>query len=697
MEKAIGIDLGTTYSVISTIDEAGRPIVLKNELDSNLTPSVIYFGEDGGILVGLEAKDMQNIDGLNVAMFFKRNMGNEDFFQQFNRKQYSATDMSAILLGKLKETAEKALNTRIEKAVITVPAYFNDLQRNETIKAASMAGLEVLRIINEPTAAAITFGIDKKCGKILVYDLGGGTFDVTVLEIKEENIKVLSTGGDHNLGGKDWDDAIVEYLNQLFSDEFGESPIEDMETYNDLIYQAEMMKKKLSGLLSISTTISYNGNRGKFELTRDHFEQLTKNLLLRTTTITNSILNESGLTWNDLTGVLLVGGSTKMPMVSDWVKEMSGKSPLQGINVDEAVATGAAIQAYHELEKSNPIYKISGSQQQYRIGGIKRVEDVMSHSLGLVALNADANKYINSIMIPKNVTIPIAKSKPHGFKTTAKGENELEVYLTQGESEDLRKCIVVGKYLFKNIRHVGDGSTTVDIKYKYNENGVVDLEATQEGFNPLTVEKMPLPDDLSWIFEPPVLKMVAPPMAVAISIDLSGSMEGKPLKEAVKAANEFVNNIDLSNSSVGFIAFANKSKVMLPLCQNEKSVRNAINDYFKIYDKGEVGYGNSLHPFDDAINILKKHDGSKFLIVLTDGYWSNPEKALERARDCANYEIEIIAVGFGGVKKDFLNKLATSDENALLTTQGDLSASFGNIAQVLTQNAGTGNQLKFKI
>ena len=306
MDKFIGIDLGTTYSAVAFIDQFGKPVILKNSAGESLTPSVIYFSPDGDILIGNEAKEMQASGEQDIAIFFKRNMGNPDFFLSFHGKSYSATD----LLEKLKKDAETALNATISKAVITVPAYFNDLQRTETIKAAEKAGLQVLRILNEPTSAAIMYGIANTSQKVLVYDLGGGTFDVTVLSITENSIQVLSTGGDHELGGKDWDDKILGYMSEQFIDEFGEDPLDDIETYGDLAFKSENLKKQLSASMNATFGITYNGNKGKYTLTREDFEELTKSLLYNTTFKANEVLEEAGLTWPELDGVLLVGGST---------------------------------------------------------------------------------------------------------------------------------------------------------------------------------------------------------------------------------------------------------------------------------------------------------------------------------------------------------------------------------------------------
>ena len=323
----IGIDLGTTYSAVATISENGRPEVVRNADGECTTPSVVYFPENGDPIVGAEAKEYQAVGENDVASFFKRYMGDPDFFQTFRGRKYSSTDLSTIVLKKLKADAEQELGQHVESAVITVPAYFNNSQRNATIDAAKLAGLKVLRIINEPTAAAIAFGLSSRTESgttTMVYDLGGGTFDVSIVLSSNAEIAVLATDGDHKLGGKDWDDRIAGYLAGQFREEFGMDPFEDQESFNDLMIKCEKAKRELSVRDSTKVSIVHNGEQGKYTLTRAQFSELTRDLLDRTRGIAESVLKSvDGLTWEKLDGVLLVGGSTRMPMVAEFVEEIS--------------------------------------------------------------------------------------------------------------------------------------------------------------------------------------------------------------------------------------------------------------------------------------------------------------------------------------------------------------------------------------
>ncbi len=693
MEHFIGIDLGTTYSAVSTIDEYGKPVILKNSNGESLTPSVVYFDEHGNAIAGAEAKEMMLSGEDNVIMFFKREMGNPEFCFNVNGKNYSATDLSAILLQKLKSDAEISLEAKVTKAVITVPAYFNDLQRNETIKAAQNAGLEVLRIINEPTAAAINYGITRDVNqKLLVYDLGGGTFDVTVLEVKNGDINVLATGGDHSLGGKDWDDCIINYITNQFVREFGEDPNDDPLTYNDLAFNAEKLKKQLSSTQSASMVVRYAGHRQKYEITREKFEELTANLLQSTQNKTEEVLREAGLRWQDISGALLVGGSTKMPMVEKWVQQMSGRAPLRGINVDEAVCLGAGIQA--SLEIANQSIRRGLPQGAYRKlslpnGKNLQIKDVMSHSLGAIAVSQDGDRYVNSIIIRKNRTIPISESRSFKHKTAHNSNNEMEVYLTQGEGTEVGGCIVVGRYIIRNIEYVDGGESIIDLQYSYDENGVININGyQQETRRPLIAEKLSLQDDMSWLYQKPKGKPL--PLNLIISIDLSGSMGGKPIQKARNAALEFISRIDMDVHCVGIMGFANKAEMFSDLTHDVSSVKSAIKKLD--CDALGVGYGNDNNPLENAINIFdSKKDTKNILIILTDGVWSSQKKAIKSSDYGREVGYDIIAIGFGGADEKFLQRISTYSESALLTNLDNLVDSFGSIAQEISQSGSVSN------
>ena len=680
METVIGIDLGTTFCAVATVDASGKAVILKNSLGESLTPSVIWF-KDTTPVVGIEAKQMQELGEHEVASFFKRDMGNANFSLNFNDKDYSARDLSAILLKKLKEDAELSLGKSVQKAVITVPAYFNNLQREATIRAGKDAGLEVLRIINEPTAAAIAFGLNTQYNgqTVLVYDLGGGTFDVTIIKINADTIEVLGTDGDHELGGKNWDDRIITYAAQQFEEEFSLDILADSVAFNDLLVRAENAKKQLSVRDSTRLAIAFEGQKGKYDIDIVTFENLTRDLLERTQSLTEKLMADVHLSWQNINGVLLVGGSTRMPMVTRWIAKMSGKTPLRGVNVDEAVALGAAIQAHLDAHGHLPM------QDRFALGGSRKILDVMSHSLGLVAENQDRTKYINSIIIPKNKHIPSKEAHPYQARTRPGNNNSMDVYMVQGESERPSDCHIIGKYVFSNIEHQQGGQAVLDVTYAYDTNGVINVLGHQRSTGKLLdcqVEKVP--EDMSWLDFPPKDEVQVVHLSVIVAIDLSGSMSGQPLRQAKEAAHEFIKKLDLTSTSIGLLLFADSVKVSQALCQNALSLEKGIN----AWAIGEVGYGNATQPFTEALKSLAAREDPRFLIVLTDGVWSDQALAIKEAQLCKKEGIEIIAIGFDGADKQFLQKIATSDANALHTNAGNLTASFSKIAQVLTETGG---------
>ncbi len=695
MEKTIGIDLGTTFCAIATINEHGQAVLIKNEAESTLTPSVIYFEADK-IIVGTEAKDMQAFGENNVASFFKRNMGDQNYVLSFFETDYTPEILSSILLKKLKQDAERALGEPIHKAVITVPAYFDNAQREATIRAGRLADIEVLRIINEPTAAAIAFGINKeKEQSILVYDLGGGTFDITIMDIKKDNIQVLGTDGDHELGGKNFDDRIVNYIAQQFEDQYGKNPLEGAESLNDLLVRAEQAKKQLSTKNSTRISITYDGEKGKYDLDLSTFESLTADLLERTQSLTEQLLSDLNLNWTNIDGVLLVGGSTRMPMVRRWVEKMSGKKALSGINVDEAVAMGAAIQANIDANGQDEENLLS-------LGQFKKIQDVMSHSLGLVAENADRTRYLNSIIITKNQFIPSTEIRPYQLATRTDQNNELDVYMLQGESDRPLDCKILGKYVFSEVEHEPDSLAVIDVKYAYDENGIIQVSAEQRRYKkqlPLRIETVS--EDMSWLDGSPKDRQpttFSAHLNVLISIDLSGSMSGTPLKASQKAAKDFVKKLDLTNTSIGLMVFSDKVKMEQDLCQSAKKLKKGIEGW----SIGSVGYGNSGQPFTKVLKQLEDREDPRYLIVLTDGRWGNQNKAIKEADKCKEAGIEIIAIGFGTADKKFLKRIATADENALLTNLEGLQKSLSKIAQVFTEQGGlksktenTSNKISF--
>jgi uncharacterized protein YegL len=418
--------------------------------------------------------------------------------------------------------------------------------------------------------------------------------------------------------------------------------------------------------------------RGQYELTRDKFQELTTDLMERTQRLTEQVLSDAGLRWSDLAGVLLVGGSTNMPMVHQYVERMSGKPPRTGVNGDEVVAHGAAIQA--ALDQ-----KPTGSAPRMRLPGAKAVQYVMSHSLGMVARKPDGSGYLNSIIIPKNRPIPSEQESPFKLRTRARAENACEVYVTQGESDQPNQCSYLGKYRFSGIAHDPSGAVILNIKYAYDRNGVVKVSAVdQRTGQPLTMTVESLPPDMSWVERPPEEKeqWVPDPVTVYLVIDISGSMSGSPLAEAQRSAVAFREKCDLTHMSIGLVAFGSSARTLLSASQDARQIDRAING---LTIEGSTNMAAGLR---EARGHLEELEGRKFIVLLTDGHPDDASAALREAQACRDEEIEVIAVGTGGAATSFLSQVSSTDEHAVFSGSGSLVGTFSSIAEAITEGSG---------
>mgnify|MGYP002630228672 FL=1 len=460
MSKAVGIDLGTTNSVVSVL-EGGDPVVIANAEGSRTTPSVVAFAKDGEVLVGEVAKRQAITNPGRTIRSVKRHMGT-NWTQEIDDKKYTAQEISARTLQKLKRDAEAYLGTTVDKAVITVPAYFDDAQRTATKEAGQIAGLEVLRIINEPTAAALAYGLESDATDetILVFDLGGGTFDVSVLEIGDGVFEVKATHGDTNLGGDDWDQKVIDWLVTSFKNDHGVDLGADPMAEQRLKEAAEKAKVELSQVqqtqinLPFVTATDSGPLHLDYTLTRAKFQELTADLLERCRSPFEQAVKDAGLTKGEIDHVILVGGSTRMPAVTELVQQITGKEPSKNVNPDEVVAIGAAVQA------------------GVLVGEVK---DVLLLDVTPLSLGIETKGGVMTRLIDRNTTIPIQKSET--FSTADDGQSSVEIHVLQGEREMAQFNKTLGKFQLVDIPPAPRGTPKIEVTFDIDANGIVHVSA----------------------------------------------------------------------------------------------------------------------------------------------------------------------------------------------------------------------------
>ena len=705
MAKIVGIDLGTTFSAVAHVNDNEIPELIPNEDGDRLTPSVIFYDE-GEFIVGEYAKQNALAEPENTVEFIKREMGkpSTEFSREFGGKQYAPEALSAEILKTLKKDAEIALGEQVTDAVITVPAYFNDPERQATIRAGEIAGLNVQRIINEPTAAALAYGkhLSGDTSKVLVFDLGGGTFDVTVLEVEGQEMTILATHGDHRLGGKDWDDKIILHVAERFEREQGEDPLMDPAAYLDIQTRAVDAKIQLSTLSRATIITNYAGKSDRLQLTQQEFEDMTVNLVERCRSLVDVVLDEITLTPEQIDRVLLVGGSTRMPMIQNMLTDHFGKPPDTSVNPDEAVAVGAAIMGTLIASEATESRRFLGAAPK-RIGaapeqtfGIARISDVCSHSLGMVVLDKEASELRNSTIIAKNTNIPCDVSRDD-YRTASANQTEFDVIVLQGP-EDLepRECPVRDAYEVFDIPPRPAGKTRIKVTYKYNANGVIEVEAEDMSAGKvLPMRKKE--EEIDWDALIGGTEVSAP-MDIALVIDCSGSMAAPgnddfdfdefgerttKIDDAKAAAIGFLSNIDPS-FRVGLVSFQSFAKLEMHLTQ----VSQDFHSLSRRIKALRAGGGNDD---EGAIAIARDEvletnsDNIKVLIFLADGLPNDMAAMLREADKTKQQNIRIITIGVGwDVDSDLLKEVASTPEDYYFVKESfELESTFTTIASRL--------------
>lgn len=468
----VGIDLGTTFSAVAYLDADGKPVTVRNADGELTTPSVVFFDRKNPV-VGLEAVDAGIAEPERLAQFVKRDVGESAYEKKIRGEQLPAEVVQAVILKSLREDAELKLGP-VRKAVVTVPAFFNEPCRKATMDAGRIAGIEVLDIINEPTAAAITYGVEQgflnAAGEsrqkevILVFDLGGGTFDVTVMEIDGARFTAIASAGDVYLGGADWDMRIVDHVAESFESEFGKDPRKDPSAAQELLQKANQAKHSLTARDEVTIHFNFDGDRLRLALSQEKFNDITQDLLDRTQLTLNMVLAEAKLDWKGITRVLLVGGSTRMPAVSEMLSQISGLEIDRSLSPDEAVAHGAAIYAGLVLK----------SGERFRDG--MSVTNVSSHALGVLGTENATGRKRRGIMIPRNTRLPSRKTRK--FTTARDNQPSVKVDIVEGGDDSGSNATHIGTCLVKDLPPNLPKSTPVEVTFEYASNGRLLIDAT---------------------------------------------------------------------------------------------------------------------------------------------------------------------------------------------------------------------------
>ena len=732
MGIAVGIDLGTTFSAVACVGADGEPRILPNSSGEHTTPSVVAIAEDGSVVCGEAAKEAQLMGDANVASFYKTNMGNAGYVEYLRGCEFDATTLSSMFLRNLIADISAANGVEIDSAVVTVPAYFEAPQREATLEALRRTGVRALGTLNEPSAAAYAYGLmsaGAAAGEraILIYDLGGGTFDVTVARLSGREIRVLSSTGNHQLGGRQWDSALSDFILDQLCDAEGLDR-DDVESdltpsdINTLAVVSEQVKRDLTNRARTRARVMAESISGTIEVTREDFEEATRHLLTLTTDCCEEALREAGLSWAQVDGYILVGGSTKMPQVREYLTGKVGSGPIGGnVNPDEAVALGAAVYAAQKCGTTFSLPGAPAAAPRFSLGALPKLVDCTAHSMGMIAESEDRSRYVNSTIIAKNTPIPVTNSREYAVGATPGRPGSLEIYLLQGDDPAPLNNTVVGKYVVPEIPGERGRETRVLVSYSYTENATIEVGAAlASSGKSLEVQRAEVESDLSRFLNAPTDNDVkgeghGPVDArVMICVDVSGSMYGKGLRAADEAADAFLQSVFYSGAKIGVMYFGTTAKVACNPTSHYDRVRELTKDDSSGFKSGDAQYcASSLAMSENGVckSCPRRHcnicgtrspllayskwlstdeceDEAEILLILTDGCWCDADKAIQDAESLKDDGVTIIGIGIADADLEFLKKISTSDSYAGLFDFSELGAAFSSIGRSISSGSG---------
>jgi molecular chaperone DnaK len=673
-----GIDLGTTMSVLALAGETGAEVI-RNRDGSPRTPSAVCVASDGSTIVGQAALREATLAPDSVFEHFKRDMGTDASYRT-PRGSWTPVELSAQVLASLRTDAETHLGGPLGEVVITVPAYFGEDARRDTMQAAEQAGLATIELIHEPTAAALAYGARVADGDrtVLVYDLGGGTFDVSVVRFAGDAAEVLATAGDHRLGGKDWDEVLMSIMRERVEAAHGVDPFDELDALAELRDKAREAKHALSQLPRATVAIVAGPAHQRLEIERETFEAASAPLLERTERLVEQVLG-------DIAGVrideaILVGGSTRMAACAPLLARITGLAPRPGVDPDQAVALGAARYAWH-LGRER-----SGSAAAARPTGgfarLKALQDITSHALGFVVVSADGQRYLNEVMIPRNAPIPARAAKTRRLEAPAGSVAELNVYLLQGESARPLDTEPLGRWSFPDVPVGRDGHVEIEVLFGYDRDGIVEISARAAG-RELAGPRIDREDrDVSWTEQSPQEHLAAGALTVVLLIDCSDSMCGEALSQAKRACIGFAEELaGHPHAQLGLISFATGARIVRRPQAAATGMAAAVN--------GLCTYGGTdmAAGLRQARELLAGVPGRRAVVLLTDGYPNSQQAALREAQALAGEEVEIHPRGVTGADEAFLRQMAHGDGD-LMTDLDGLAGSFRGIARQLAGSIG---------